>query len=142
MGGALYWLKRAYFAGKKAYDEALAEHGLTATQLEVLRHVWQHTQIEQRALQLAMGVTSPTLTGVVDRLVEQKLLERRQSPEDARVKTLHLTTAGLAIADTLDAISASAEARLLHGFSAAEVALLQQWLERMAHNSDVQDDCP
>lgn len=141
MSNALYWLKRAYFAGKKAYDEALAEHGLTATQLEVLRRVWQQDGVEQRELQAAMGVSSPTLTGVVDRLVEHGLLERRSSTEDARVKALHLTGAGLAISDKLGAINERAEARLLRGFSAAEVALLQQWLERMAHNSDVQDDC-
>lgn len=141
MSGSLYWLKRAYFAGKKAYDEALAEHGLTATQLETLRRVWQQDGVEQRELQAAMGVSSPTLTGVVDRLVEHGLLERRSSADDARVKTLHLTDAGLAISDKLGAINERAEARLLRGFSAAEVALLQQWLERMAHNSDVQDDC-
>jgi MarR family transcriptional regulator, organic hydroperoxide resistance regulator len=141
MGGSLYWLKQAYFAGKKAYDEALAEHGLTATQLEVLRRIWQQDGIEQRALQTAMRVTSPTLTGVVDRLVEHGLLERRPSPDDARVKTLHLTDAGLGISDKLGAINEQAEARLLRGFTAAEVALLQQWLERMAHNSDNLDNC-
>ena len=141
MSNALYWLKRAYFAGKKAYDEALAEHGLTATQLEALRRVWQQDGVEQRELQAAMGVTSPTLTGVVDRLVEHGLLERRASLDDARVKALHLTEAGLAISDKLGAINERAEARLLRGFSAAEVALLQQWLERMAHNSDAHEDC-
>jgi MarR family transcriptional regulator for hemolysin len=137
----LYWLKRAYFAGKRAYDDALADHGLTATQLEVLRTVWQREGIEQRELQEQLGVTSPTLTGVVDRLVEHGTLERRLSAEDARVKTLHLTPAGHAISDTLGTIHAQAEARLLRGFSAAEIALLEQWLERMAHNSDAADDC-
>lgn len=141
MNGSLYWLKRAYFAGKKAYDEALAEHGLTATQLEVLRRVWQQDAIEQRELQTAMRVTSPTLTGIVDRLVEHGLLERRSSLDDARVKTLHLTDAGLAISDKLGAINERAETQLLRGFTLAEVALLQQWLERMAHNSDAHDDC-
>jgi DNA-binding MarR family transcriptional regulator len=141
MGGSLYWLKRAYFAGKKAYDEALAEHGLTATQLDVLRRVWQQDAIEQRELQTAMRVASPTLTGVVDRLVEAGLLERRPSPDDARVKTLHLTDAGLAISDKLGAINERAETQLLRGFTPAEVALLRQWLERMAHNSDAHDRC-
>jgi DNA-binding MarR family transcriptional regulator len=140
MSGSLYWLKRAYFAGKKAYDEALAEQGLTATQLEVLRRVWQQPAIEQRELQVRMGVTSPTLTGIVDRLVEHSLLERRPSADDARVKTLHLTAAGLAISDRLEVINERAEARLLRGFSAAEVALLEQWLQRMAANSDAQDE--
>lgn len=140
MSGSLYWLKRAYFAGKKAYDEALAVHGLTATQLEVLRLVWQHGGIEQRELQSRMGVSSPTLTGVVDRLVEQTLLERRPSADDARVKKLQLTPAGLAISDTLEAVNTRAEARLLRGFSAAEIALLEQWLQRMVANSDLSDE--
>lgn len=141
MRGALYWLKRAYFAGKKAYDESLAEHGLTATQLEVLRTVWRQDGLEQRMLQEQLGVTSPTLTGVLDRLVEHRLLERRTSAEDARVKTLHLTAAGHAISDTLGVVHEQAQARLLRGFSGAEIALLEQWLERMARNCDASDDC-
>jgi MarR family transcriptional regulator, organic hydroperoxide resistance regulator len=139
MQGPLYWLRRAYFAGKKAYDEALAEHGLTASQLDLLRHVWQQEGIEQRALQEQLGVSSPTLTGVVDRLVERGVLERRLSAEDARVKQLFLTPAGHAIADTVAEIHARVEAQLMQGFTAAERALLEQWLRRTTSNVEGDD---
>ncbi|GAB4216213.1 MAG: MarR family transcriptional regulator [Roseiflexaceae bacterium] len=141
MRGPLQSLRRAYFAGKKAYDEALAEHGLTASQLEVLRLVWQQEGIEQRTLQEQLGVSSPTLTGLLDRLVEHGLLERRPSPDDARVKTLYLTQAGQGLYDTLQQINERVQMQLLRGFTAAEIALLEQWLERMAHNSDAGEGC-
>ena len=135
------WLKRAYFAGRKAFDEALAEHDLTATQLELLRHVWLQEGIEQRTLQDRLGIASPTLTGIVDRLVERRMLERRPSPEDARVKQLYLTEQGQALHGELILIHERVQARLLHGFSPAEAALLRQWLQRVVENVDGIDAC-
>lgn len=142
MNGILPWLKRAYFAGKKAFDEALAAYGLTATQLEVLRLVWQDEGVEQRILQERLGIASPTLTGIVDRLVDRQMLVRNSSEEDARVKLLFLTDQGRAIHTELVAIHQHAHARLLKGFSSAEIALLEQWLQRMTANIEAsQDDC-
>jgi DNA-binding MarR family transcriptional regulator len=141
MDDPLLWLKRAYFAGRQAFDEALAEHGLTATQLDVLRQVWRHQGIEQRVLQEQLGIASPTLTGIVDRLVERQMLERRASLEDARVKQLYLTEQGQALHGDLILIHERVHTRLLKGFSAPEIALLQQWLQRMVTNVDGPDDC-
>jgi MarR family transcriptional regulator, organic hydroperoxide resistance regulator len=132
--GPLPWLKRAYFAGRKAFDEALAKHNLTASQLEVLRLVWQHELIEQRALQELLGIASPTLTGIVERLVERQMLRRLPSADDARVKLLALTEQGQALHGVLITIQDEVQARLLNGFSAAEVALLEQWLRRITAN--------
>src|SRR5689334_18191696 len=93
----IFWLRRASLAMRKAVDDELHRHGLTGAQSEVLRHLWQHDQLEQRSLQERLGVASPTLTGIVDGLVERGLVERRLSPDDARVKVLFLTAQGQAM---------------------------------------------
>jgi DNA-binding MarR family transcriptional regulator len=85
-------------------------------------------------LQERLGITSATLTGIVDGLVERELVERQLSVDDARVKQLFLTERGEALSAELLRTGQGVEARLLDGFSVAEQALLRDWLRRMAHN--------
>ena len=129
-------IKRVHLSLRRAYDEAFAAHGITGPQAMVMRHVWQHAGIEQRTLQDRLGVTSATLTGIVDGLVERELVERRLSAEDARVKQLFLTERGQIVSDELGGTIPRLESQLVEGFSRAEQALLRDWLKRMATNVD------
>jgi DNA-binding MarR family transcriptional regulator len=130
-------IKRVHLAIRRAYDDAFAAHKLTGPQANVLRFVWLRDGIEQRELQELVGVTGATLTGIIDGLVERELVERRLSPEDARVKQLFLTGRGRAVSDELSGIMVRLHAQLVSGFSPAEQALLGDWLQRMAANMDV-----
>ncbi len=47
---------------------------------------WKEDGLEQRILHEQLGVTSPTLTGVIDGLVRSGYVERRPYPEDGRVR--------------------------------------------------------
>jgi DNA-binding MarR family transcriptional regulator len=129
-------IKRVHLAVRRAYDNAFAAYGLTGPQANVLRLVWQRRGIEQRELQEQLGVTSPTLTGIVDGLVERELVERRLSPEDARVKLLLLTERGRAVSEELATLIPRLEQQLIAGFSSSEQALFRDWLERVACNLD------
>jgi DNA-binding MarR family transcriptional regulator len=136
-------LKRVHLATRRAFDEALAQHDLTGPQVEVMQHVWLQDGAEQRMLQECMVITSATLTGIVDGLVERGLVERRLHPHDARVKQLFLTGKGRDLGEVIPTIAAQIEAQLTQGFSAAEQALLLDWLRRMEDNigSHCDDDC-
>jgi DNA-binding MarR family transcriptional regulator len=130
----LLLLKRLHLGTRRAFDEALVAYGLTGPQVEILRQVWQCAGLEQRALQDRLGVTSATLTGIIDGLVERELAERRLSPDDARVKQLFLTPQGQAVGAELAGIMQAVEDRLVQGFTAAEQALMRDWLSRMVQN--------
>jgi DNA-binding MarR family transcriptional regulator len=136
----IFWLRRAALAMRKASDDELHRHDLTGAQSEVLQHLWRQDRLEQRTLQERLGVTSPTLTGIVDGLVERGLVERRLSPEDARVKVLYLTPQGQAMYEEICAAIQRVHTRLLAGFSPAEAALLKDWLQRIVVNSGVAGD--
>lgn len=136
----LFWLRRATLAVQKAFADEMSQHGLSPAQFEVLRHLWRQDGMEMRALQERLSVTSPTLTGVADGLVERGLVERRLSPEDARVRLLFLTEAGRAIEERFGGAIGKVEDRLLSGFSAAECSLLKDWLRRIAANVGVGGD--
>jgi MarR family transcriptional regulator for hemolysin len=131
----VFWLKHAHLGVRKLLDETLAEYGLSAAQMEVLGPIaCSSNGIEHRALLDLLGVTSPTLTNLVDGLVERGLIERRIGSEDARVKLLHVTRKGQKLWEKLDGLAETFTERLLSGFSPGEVALLTELLKRLAQN--------
>ncbi|HEU5101111.1 MAG TPA: MarR family transcriptional regulator [Roseiflexaceae bacterium] len=135
----IFWLRRASLAMRKAVDEELHAHGLTGAQFEVLRQLWEHDRLELRTLQERLGITSPTLTGIVDGMVGRGLVQREVSLEDARVKQLCLTQRGQSLnAQICEAIE-QAHLRLLAGFTPAEASLLKDWLQRIVANAGGSD---
>jgi DNA-binding MarR family transcriptional regulator len=90
MHETIFALKRAYQATRNSIDEGLAAYGLSWAQLDILLLLHRYGVQEQRELQLAMGVTSATLTRTVDGLVKRGFVSRVLSDDDARVKQLHL----------------------------------------------------
>jgi DNA-binding MarR family transcriptional regulator len=135
----MFWLRRASLAMRKVVDDQLHIHGLTGAQFEVLRQLWEHDRLELRALQERLGITSPTLTGIVDGLVGRGLVERHISIEDARVKQLCLTAQGQSKNEQICEAIEQAHARLLAGFSPSEAMLLKDWLQRIVANAGGSD---
>jgi DNA-binding MarR family transcriptional regulator len=135
----MFWLRRASLAMRKVVDEELHTHGLTGAQFEVLRQLWGHDRLELRALQEQLGITSPTLTGIVDGMVSRGLVQREVSLEDARVKQLCLTTHGQSLNEQICEAIEQAHLRLLAGFTPAEASLLKDWLQRIVANAGGSD---
>lgn len=135
----LFWLRRSYHVGKQRVDAALAKHNLTTAQFNLLLHVKQAQQIEQRQLQQVLGVRSATLAGLIDRLLVHGFIEQHMSNCDARVKYITLTECGHGACDAVADIHASVAATLFAGFSPAELALLKQWLQRVVSNGETSE---
>lgn len=74
--------------------------GLHATVLAAL-HALHAGDLTPRQLQNALGLTSGTTTGVIDRLEERGLAERVRSTTDRRSLTATLTPAGISLAEAL-----------------------------------------
>ena len=74
--------------------------GITAPQRFVVRIVGRYPGVSAGELSEILHLHPSTLTGVLRRLVDRGLLERRPDPADARRALLHLSTKGRAL-DTL-----------------------------------------
>jgi DNA-binding MarR family transcriptional regulator len=70
---------------------------LTVPQIKTLFFVSNRPGTSPTRLAAALGVTPPNVTGIVDRLVEQGLLVRRDSDEDRRAQVLNTTDAAESI---------------------------------------------
>jgi MarR family transcriptional regulator, organic hydroperoxide resistance regulator len=73
--------------------------GLSVAQFDLISTLTEAEGITQRDLAERLYVTKGNVSGLVDRLVEAGLVDRRAIPGDRRSYALHLTTEGQRLAN-------------------------------------------
>jgi DNA-binding MarR family transcriptional regulator len=72
----------------RATNRALKGRELSAEQAHILLALWIEGPMAMGALQRLLALSSPTLTGAIDRMEAQSLVRRVPSPDDRRVSLL------------------------------------------------------
>jgi DNA-binding MarR family transcriptional regulator len=83
-GSVGYALVRAFRTVNRRSNRALAPLGLSAEQAHILLVLWLDGPLKIGDLQRELALSSGTLTGAVDRMVEAGLVRRVQDPNDRR----------------------------------------------------------
>ena len=73
------------------FRPTLKEHGLTEQQWRVLRVLWEENGLEVMDLAAQTIILQPSLTGVINRLERDGLLERRKDKVDGRKVCIWMT---------------------------------------------------
>lgn len=102
--------------------------GLSIPQFDVLSTLTQEEGVTQQALAERLYVTKGNVSGLIDRLVEAGLVERRPLPGDRRSHALHLTTRGHELAGEGIALQRAFVARTLGALPASDIAALDRAL--------------
>ena len=123
--GLAHGLERA---SKRMGDEI----GVTGPQRLVLRVVGLRPGVSAGDLAAVLHVHPSTLTGVLHRLVAQRLLAREDDPRDRRRAVLTLTPRGRRINAVGRGTVEAAVAAALEGISARDRAATQRVLARLA----------
>lgn len=109
-------LGKAYQQVQQDARRRLAPYGVTPAQYAVLKVLWEQGGQSAAALGERLVLGSATMTGLVDRLSQAGLVERRPHAADRRVNLVCATAAGTALQAPLDvamdALNADAAARL------------------------------
>jgi DNA-binding MarR family transcriptional regulator len=87
---------------RRLAKEQCSRHGVTATQLNVLKLLEAVGDLSLSELSRQMAATNSTITGIVDRMVASGLVAREQSTEDRRVWRIRLTPDGRGVAKKVD----------------------------------------
>jgi len=104
------------------------DSGVTASQSGLLFVLGQRDGVLMGEAGAALDLGPPGISGLVDRMIAAKLIQRRPDPEDGRAWRLWLTPAGrAALAETKAGLS-EINARLTEGFSDAELDVVSRWL--------------
>ena len=90
---------------------------ITMAQAKVLFLIRANGAVQMSDLVARLGVTIPTVTGIVDRLVERELVVRRGTPDDRRRVLVEITPSGVELIDGM------------RDFSAAQLLLLLEVMD-------------
>lgn len=129
---ARIWFRflRLHQRGHAAMSQRLKTIGLSIAQFDLLSTLTESEGITQRDLAERLYVTKGNVSGLVDRLVEARLVDRRAIPGDRRSYALHLTEDGRRLAALGMETQQSFVAQTLGTLPPGDLAILDQVISR------------
>ena len=112
---------------------------ISSTQLHVLFMLMSDGPSTMSRLADSLGVSLSNVTGLVDRMVENGLVERGRDSDDRRVVTVSTTAAGRAQVEEIDLVRRRALAELLTRLNPAQQEQALQIFAALRRNADVLD---
>jgi DNA-binding MarR family transcriptional regulator len=94
LGRAGFLIRRLHQLHCSLFLEETREFGITPVQYSLMTALAEPGELDQNSLALKIGLERTSVAEVVLRLQDRGLLERRQSPDDGRVKLVRLTRKG------------------------------------------------
>ncbi len=114
-------------------DHRAKQRGTTRAQWVVLYRLRAQEGLSQVDLAEILELQPISLVRLLDRLVEQGLLERRHDPKDRRANRLYLTAAGRKLVDDLDGLRDAIATEVLHDIPDEAVATSLAALRELKH---------
>lgn len=127
-------LNRVKASIQGALDRELAPYDLTAAQYVVLLTLASDRAETGAELCKVLSYDPGAMTRMLDRVEQKKLLKRVYSQENRRRVRLELTKQGQAVYPELQARAAAVMERVMGPFSAQELDLLEDLLQRMTRH--------
>jgi MarR family transcriptional regulator for hemolysin len=115
-------------------DQCVRRHGMTRAQWGVLLRLDRHEGMTQAEMADALEIQPISLVRLVDRLCEQRLVERRPHPSDRRANRLYLTPRGRTTLERLAPLGRAISGDVLAGFDRREIRQALQQLMRIKDN--------
>jgi MarR family transcriptional regulator, transcriptional regulator for hemolysin len=115
-------------------DQCVRRYGMTRAQWGVLLRLDRREGMTQAEMADALEIQPISLVRLIDRLCEQKLVERRPHPSDRRANRLYLTPKGRVTLERLAPLGREISADVLAGFESREIGRMLQQLMRIKDN--------
>jgi len=131
---ALAALRTASHAFRTMMDRWLDGHGLSEGRLSVLWRLQGGTSITLGDLAVSLEVSPRNITGLIDHLEADLLVERSPDPEDRRATRVRLTPAGARKLEAVQAQKAMARTTILAGFDEDDLNQLRHLCLKLVRN--------
>ena len=113
-------------------DQRLKPLGLSQAKWMVLLHLSHGgNTLIQKDLACRIGIEGPTLVGLLDRMTRDGWLERRESTEDRRSKTVHLTDKSHEVLRQIKSVASQLRHELLAGLTKSELDQCMEVLRKI-----------
>ncbi|MFD8708563.1 MarR family winged helix-turn-helix transcriptional regulator [Kitasatospora sp. NPDC059648] len=127
-------------AAALAFESALAAEDLHPRHFAVLRGLRDGEEHAQQQLASSLGIPASRLVGLLSLLIDRGLVERRESPTDARVKLVRLREEGRAELEKLIGLAGASERRLTAGLTVEDKSELRRLLGIVYENVAVEPE--
>ena len=127
-----FYLGKAYQRVTQSAKQRLAPYGVTPTQYGVLKVLWEQDNQSGAGLGERLILDSATMTGLLDRLEQAGLIERKAHATGRWVNRVVLITRGRDLQVSLDRDLERMNQDFLNKFSPEAVASLQDLLVAIA----------
>jgi DNA-binding MarR family transcriptional regulator len=128
-----YLFRRMQQIAVAIFVEECKAFDLTPVQYAALVAIHTHPGIDATRLSAVIAFDRSTLGNVIERLETKKLIERKPSAEDKRVKLLHITRSGATLLRDIMPAVGHAQSRMLQPLKSADrralMALLAQLVD-------------
>jgi DNA-binding MarR family transcriptional regulator len=126
-----YLFRRMQQIAVAIFMEECKAFDLTPVQYAALIAIHTHPGIDATRLSAVIAFDRSTLGNVIERLETKKLIERKPSPDDKRVKLLFLTKPGAALLRDITSSVDRAQARMLQPLKPVDRKALLALLEQL-----------
>lgn len=127
-------LRDAHMSFNRRLREALAQHDISFSQYQHLRHLWQSDGLVQVELSRRIGIETASSTAVIDQLEKRGLIRRQRDASDRRRIIVTLTPAGRALERPLDDCAIVVNRRARDRLPDAQMAELFRMMRRIIDN--------
>lgn len=129
---------RSSMKGKYAIVQIAEDHNITLMQALTLCLLEPDQSVPMKSLSTFMSCDPSNITGIVEQLVTEGLVDRKEAVHDRRVKTVTLTDKGLALRDKFLEITTSTRLPHLDELTDRETEQLIAILEKATETSATQ----
>jgi DNA-binding MarR family transcriptional regulator len=132
-----YLLTRASLAATAAMKRRFAAAGIGFVRpayLGSLMNLWREDGLKMIDLGRRAGLEPSTMTGLLDRMERDGLVERRPDPADRRVLKIFLTEAGAKTRETVVRIVDETLTGIFSGIDADEIEALKKLMHKVLAN--------
>lgn len=114
---------------QRYYNAAYAKYGITVTQSYILFSLYVENGQNIKTLAERLSLESPAVTGLVDRLEKEGMVERKDDPDDRRALRIFLTAKGKDLVEKIIPEAISLNEQIKSFFSEEEKKALNKVFE-------------
>jgi DNA-binding MarR family transcriptional regulator len=121
---------RSSMKAKYAIVEIAEDYNITLMQALTLCLLEPNQPVPMKSISTFLSCDPSNITGIIEQLVVEGLVERKESAQDRRVKTVTITPKGVELRDKFLEVTASTRLPYLDSLSSDEVEQLIAILEK------------
>ena len=119
---------------RRFFESQMKKYDITPPQFEVLLTLWAEDGIFLSELGRRLSRDGPTITGIIDRMENKKLVKRKRSMKDRRVIQVYLTPKAWEVRENLMRMQQEAGRDITEDFTDVDIKSLENMLSKMLTN--------